>query len=40
MSSPINDAALDQVFRAARSHYVWQAKSAPETLIKAAYESL
>ena len=38
MSSPINDAALDQVFRAARSHYVWQAKFVPETLIKAAYE--
>lgn len=38
MSAPISDAALDQMFRAARSHYAWQARLAPETLIKAAYE--
>jgi 3-hydroxypropanoate dehydrogenase len=38
MSAPISDAALDQMFRAARSHYAWQARPVPETLIKAAYE--
>lgn len=38
MSSPINDAALDQLFRAARSRNAWQDKDVPETLIKAAYE--
>jgi len=38
MSTPLNDAALDQLFRTARTHNGWQAKDVPETLIKAAYE--
>jgi 3-hydroxypropanoate dehydrogenase len=38
MSTPLNDAALDQLFRAARTRNGWQAKDVPETLIKAAYE--
>ncbi|MET0546038.1 MAG: malonic semialdehyde reductase [Caulobacterales bacterium] len=38
MSSPINDAALDQMFRSARSRNAWHEKDVPETLIKAAYE--
>lgn len=38
MTTPISDSALDQIFRAARSQYAWQAKAPPVTLIKAAYE--
>lgn len=38
MSSPINDAALDQLFRQGRTRNGWQPKDVPETLIKATYE--
>ena len=38
MSSPLSDAALDQLFRTARTRNGWQPKDVPEPLIKAAYE--
>jgi 3-hydroxypropanoate dehydrogenase len=36
----ISDEALDQLFRAARSHNKWQAKPVSETLLRAVYDLL
>jgi 3-hydroxypropanoate dehydrogenase len=38
MNKPIADAALDQIWRNARSHNVWTDKAVPETLIRATYD--
>jgi 3-hydroxypropanoate dehydrogenase len=38
MQAPINDNALDQLFRQARSRNAWTDQSVPETLIRATYE--
>ena len=37
MSHPVNDNALDVIFRDARSYNAWQEKDIPETLIRAVY---
>lgn len=38
MAAPISDAALDQIWRQARTHNGWTAQSVPETLIRATYD--
>ena|SRR5215469_13053142 len=38
MTKIIDDAALDQLFRAARTHNKWQAKPVSDTLLKAVWE--
>jgi len=38
MSDPVNDYALDTIWRNARSHNGWQEKNVPETLIRATYD--
>lgn len=38
MTDPINDDALNTLFRRARSYNSWSDKAVPETLIRAAYE--
>ena len=38
MSHPVNDHALDAIFRTARSYNVWKEKDVPETLVRAVYE--
>lgn len=38
MKHPVNDDALDVIFRNARSYNWWQEKDVPETLIRATYE--
>lgn len=38
MADPVNDYALDTIWRTARSRNGWQDKSVPETLIRAAYD--
>lgn len=38
MPAPINDNALDQLFRQARSRNAWTDQGVPETLIRATYE--
>ena len=38
MSHPLDDKALDQLFRTARSHNGWTAQTVSETLIRAVYE--
>lgn len=38
MSNPLDDKALDQLFRTARSHNGWTAQTVGETLLRAIYE--
>ncbi|MBI1405067.1 MAG: malonic semialdehyde reductase [Caulobacter sp.] len=38
MSAPLSDAALDQLFREARTRNGWQTEPLPETLIRAVYD--
>ncbi|MEM7768662.1 MAG: malonic semialdehyde reductase [Pseudomonadota bacterium] len=38
MSHPVNDHALDAIFRKARSFNAWKEKDVPETLVRAVYE--
>lgn len=38
MTYPVNDNALDVIFRDARSYNAWEEKSVPEVLIKAVYD--
>ena len=38
MSSPLNDAALDQIFRNARTYNAWQDKEVPEALLHQLYD--
>lgn len=38
MSHPVNDHALDAIFRTARSYNAWKEKDVPETLVRAVYE--
>lgn len=38
MAAPISDAALDQIWRQARTHNGWTSQSVPETLIRATYD--
>ncbi|SEO98625.1 3-hydroxypropanoate dehydrogenase [Luteibacter sp. UNC138MFCol5.1] len=38
MSSPLNDAALDQIFRNARTYNAWQDKEVPEALLRQLYD--
>ena len=38
MSDPVNDYALDTIWRTARTRNGWQDKSVPETLIRATYD--
>lgn len=38
MAAPISDAALDQIWRHARTHNGWTDQSVPETLIRATYD--
>ena len=38
MSDPVNDYALDTIFRTARTRNGWEEKSVPETLIRATYD--
>lgn len=38
MSNPLDDKALDQLFRTARSHNGWTAQTVGETLLRAVYE--
>ena len=38
MSDPVNDYALDTIFRTARTRNSWEEKSVPETLIRATYD--
>lgn len=38
MSDPVNDYALDTIWRTARSYNGWQEKGVPETLIRATYD--
>ncbi|MCX8498138.1 MAG: malonic semialdehyde reductase, partial [Caulobacteraceae bacterium] len=38
MSHPLDDKALDQLFRTARSHNGWTEQAVSETLIRAVYE--
>lgn len=38
MADPVNDYALDTIWRTARSHNGWKPKNVPETLIRATYD--
>ena len=38
MPAPVSDAALDQIWRQARTHNGWTNESVPETLIRATYD--
>lgn len=38
MSHPVNDHALDLIFRQARSYNAWKNRDVPETLVRAVYE--
>ena len=38
MSHPVNDSALDAIFRDARTFNAWKDKDIPETLVRATYE--
>ncbi len=38
MSHPVNDHALDVIFRSARSYNGWKDQDVPETLVRAVYE--
>ena len=38
MADPVNDYALDTIWRKARTYYGWQQKGVPETLIRATYD--
>lgn len=38
MANPLSDAALDQMFRSARTRNGWQDKALPETLMRAVYD--
>lgn len=38
MANPVNDSALDQIFRGARSHNVWQDRPVSLALLQAVYD--
>jgi 3-hydroxypropanoate dehydrogenase len=38
VGAPISDAALDQLFRQARTHSAWRSEPVPTALLRKAYE--
>ena len=40
MSQPLDDAALDQLFRTARTHNAWLPKPVPDDLLRRLYDLL